>query len=425
MSTTIPAHLPDRLTITLWDFSWYTRTAPGDVFADLDEAFAQAVARGYNTIRICAMPYLLFGSGLDTTALRFGGLGGEYGQRTRWYDVATPATVDGRAHLLELFRAAQRHDCYIIVSSWEYQQSPAFLADDSWHQALSAVPPADRVTALADALADLLDLLATEGLDDRVAFVELHNEVQFSRLTEVLPAGADPVLGLKPYLTDGIDRLKARHPAALVTTNYAGVPVGRMRGVPENADVAVFHPYVYGVLDELVSEFALRDLSRPFPQQRAYAELLRPDAPPLEQWLPPEPDRWRVAATVVPPREVYAHDWCDPAKWDRWLYERYGDHRRSMAAALEIWLAVAADWATDHQVPLVFAEGWVGYTPLTGEFEDGPVGRDVCERAVRASADIDAWGTLICSNAAPHHPMWRMAEWQRRLNREFLDAPRG
>ena len=71
----LPSHLPERLTITLWDFSWYVRTGPGEPFADLDAAFEQAVHRGYNTVRICAMPSLLFGSGLDTSALHLGPLG--------------------------------------------------------------------------------------------------------------------------------------------------------------------------------------------------------------------------------------------------------------------------------------------------------------------------------------------------------------
>ena len=57
----VPDHLPARLTITLWDFTWYTQTTPREPFHDLDAAFAQAVERGYNTVRICAMPYLLFG----------------------------------------------------------------------------------------------------------------------------------------------------------------------------------------------------------------------------------------------------------------------------------------------------------------------------------------------------------------------------
>jgi hypothetical protein len=415
--TAPPTNRP--LTITLWDFSWYTQTAPGAPFHDLDEAFRQAVERGYNTVRICAMPYLLFGSGLDTSALTFTGLGGGYGQRTRWYDVRTPATLDGRAWLLQLFRAARRHDCQVIVSSWEYQQSPSFLADDSWHRALRAVPPDRRTLALADALADLVDLLKAEDLDDRVAFVELHNEVQGGALTDVVPAGVDPVLGLQDTLEAGIDHFKRRHPGVPVTADYARVPVGRLRGVPRNADVAIFHPYVYGVLGQLVDEFALREESRPYPQRRAYEELLRDGAPPIEDWLPPEPDRWRLDATVVRRREVYTHDWCDPIKWDRWLYDRYGEHRRAMTEKLDIWLDAAADWAAAHDVPLVFGEGWIGYTPLYGTFEEGPVGAAFCEYAMHASTRVGAWGTVVCSNAAPQHPMWQDVALQRRLNDEF------
>ena len=52
--TPVPTHLPEKLTITLWDFSWYVRTGPGEPFEDLDRAFTEAVQRGYNPVRICA-----------------------------------------------------------------------------------------------------------------------------------------------------------------------------------------------------------------------------------------------------------------------------------------------------------------------------------------------------------------------------------
>ena len=135
------AHLPESLTITLWDFSWYVRTGPGEPFEDLDRAFTDAVERGYNTVRICAMPYLLFGSGLDTSSLRLGSLGDGFGQRVRWYDVKQPTVIDARAHLIALFEAARRHDCYVIISSWEYQQSSSFAAEPDWCQALMGIDP--------------------------------------------------------------------------------------------------------------------------------------------------------------------------------------------------------------------------------------------------------------------------------------------
>jgi hypothetical protein len=406
--------IPNRLTITLWDFTWYTRTGPGEPFEDLDTAFAEAVERGYNTVRICAMPLLLFGTGLDSSALRLGPLGGGYGSRVRWYDVGAPTTVDARAHLLALFRAARRHDCLVILSSWEYQQSPSFALDLAWSGAVMSIAPEDRAVALADALADLVDFLAEHGLDDRVVFTELHNEVQAGHLTDGLDG--DTVVALRPRLERGIARFKQRHPNRLVTANYAGVPVGSMRGIPRTVDVAVFHPYVYGVLDELVDEFALRDTTRPFPQARAHAELLRPGAPDLDGWLPPEENRKRLDATIVGRREVYVHDWCDPGKWDAWLYDRYATHRTTMRQQLTTWIAAAADWAAETGVPLVFGEGWIGYTPLHGTFEEGPVGAAFCRTAAAEAVRVGAWGSVVCSNAAPHHPMWQDINLQRECN---------
>ncbi|KOX19945.1 LigA protein [Saccharothrix sp. NRRL B-16348] len=398
----------------MWDFSWYTRTGPGEPFEDLDRAFAEAVARGYNTVRICAMPLLLFGSGVDTSRLRLGPLGGGYGSWVRWYDVGAETVIDARAHLLALFRAARRHDCHVILSSWEYQQSPSFALDRAWFDAVMAIDPEERAVALAEALADLVDFLASHGLDDRVVFTELHNEVQVGHLTDGLDG--DPVVALRPRLERGIARFRQRHPDRPLTANYAQVPVGSLRGIPRSVDVAVFHPYVYGVLDELLEEFALRDPARPFPQERARRELLRPDAPDFADWQPPADQRWRLDATIVGRREVYVHDWCDPDKWDAWLYDRYATHRTAMRQLLTTWIDAAADWAAETGVPLVFGEGWIGYTPLHGTFEEGPVGAAFCRTAATEAARVGAWGSVVCSNAAPHHPMWQDVALQRECN---------
>ena len=424
--TRLEGSLPDKLTITLWDFSWYVRTGPGEPFEDLDRAFREAVQRGYNTVRICAMPFLLFRSGLDTTALELEPLGGGLGQRTRWYDVKGATTIDARAHLLELFRAAARHDCYVIVSSWEYQQSPAFASTDAWHRALQAVHPEQRAEVLAHAHADLVDLLMIEGLDDRVAFCEIHNEVQISHLgADLASAEGDRVIALRPRLERALAAFRSRHPQRPVTVNYAGVPVGAFRGVPDDLDVLVVHPYVYGVLDDLIGTFGLRRPVEEFPQARAERELLRPGAPPATQWRLPAQAEWRQAATVMSLAEVYVHDWADGAAFDRWLYDHYGEHRLAMHQKLQLWLAAAADWAAAHNVPLVLGEGWVGYTPLAGQFEEGPVGAELCRFAVRTAAELGAWGSVVCSNAAPHHPMWSDVALQLECNEIFTAGTPG
>lgn len=275
------------MTISLWDFSWYVRTGPGEPFADLDAAFADAVDRGYNTVRICAMPYLLFGSGLDTTAVRLGPLGNGYAQRVRWYDVQSPTVLDGRAHLLALFEAATRFDCYVILSSWEYQQSSSFADNPAWCEALMSVPPEDRAQAQAVALADLVDFLAEHGVDDRIAFTEIHNEVQAGHLVDGLAGDEDErLLGLKPRLERALEIFHRRHPDRPVTVNYARVPVSAMRAIPDSIDVLVTHPYIYGVLQELYDTYHLRGPVEDFDQELVSRDLLRAGAPKLGDWAP-------------------------------------------------------------------------------------------------------------------------------------------
>ena len=205
----------DRMVICLWDFSWYTRAGDGDVFGDLDRASQETVDRGFNTVRICAAPLLLFGSGLDTSKVRLGPLPNGVGQGMRWYDLPGEVTIDLKQRLLDLVASCKRHGLGVILSSWEYQQSPVFALDRGWYDALQAVAPEDRPTRLAEAEADLLDFLAEHDLADVVVFTELHNEVATGYLTDDLPDGVDRVVGLKNRLSRGLEAFKRRHPEQL------------------------------------------------------------------------------------------------------------------------------------------------------------------------------------------------------------------
>jgi hypothetical protein len=419
-SPLIPGHLPRRLTITLWDFTWYTQTMPGEPFHDLERAFAEAVERGYNTVRICAMPYLLFGSdGRDPGLLHFTNLGGDFGQRTRWYNARGGAVLDGRKHLLALFQAAKKYNCYIILSSWEYQQSPSFFATDAWYRALVAIPPRERFMALAQAMGHLIAFLKEHDLADRIAYAELHNEVDVTRLKEVAQVGEDAVAAQKPYLEEAVASLRVRHSDTLFTVCYARAPVVRMRNVLDNVQVAHFHLYIYGVLGQLFTELGLWDASASFPNALA-KRILRPDAPPFEQWKPAQ--EWRLEATGVGRKLFYVHDWADPDKWDLWLYDHYGAYRESMRQGMKTYLEVVADWAGQHRIPAVIGEGYVGYTPLLTGFEEGPVGKDIAEYAIEKCLELGFWGIILCSNAAPQHPFWRDVAWQQRMNAHILKS---
>lgn len=419
----MPLVTTPRMAISLWDFSWYTQAGPGEAFGDLDAAFTQLVERGFNTIRICAMPFLIFSGRVEPAENVVCGMGGEYGQRTRWYNVRGGYPLDPLHRLEALFDAAARHGVRVIVSSWEYQQSPVFVADEAWHRALAAVPGPERAAVMAAAQARLVSHLKRSGLDTPIAYVELHNEVDLSTL---VPATEDSPPGhyarLRKPLEQAMAAFGQEHPDIPVTYSigepwpleYADLPAG---------DVTHVHLYAYGVLGALYEAIGLGHGSQPRPHvpewpTPALEAMLRPDAPPREQWRPAA--GWQSEATGISGDLFYVHDWVDPHRWDLWLYEHYQEHRLAMQQKLEGWVDAAAALARSAQTPAVIGEGVVGYTPLHSRFEEDAVGKNLAELTVRRALDAGFAGTVLTSNAAPHHPMWWTdQDWMRRVNAEI------
>ncbi|MRG61188.1 hypothetical protein GE115_15135 [Agromyces sp. CFH 90414] len=427
----IPEHLPDRLAISLWDFSWYTRAGAGEPFDDVDRAMAEAVHRGYNAVRICAAPLLVAGDlGLDTLAvdLPIEGLGaaptgGYYGQRTRWYDTPGGYSIDVRGRLFELLASARRRGVVVVLASWEYQQSTSFAGDPAWFEAIDAVPLERRYDVLADAFGRLLDDIRDAGLIDVVAFTELHNEVDFSMLPAV-DAGAAGGAAAGRASGGGagsgvaaLARLRAWHPDQLVTVSYGKPPHLAMHRLSPALEVAQFHVYSYGVLDALQRRIDIRsEGTAGFPNAELRA-LLRADAPSVEEYG--RPAEWKLRATVITDQMIYGYDWIDASAWDAWLAAHYDAHHEVMRREIESRVVAVAEWARWRSVPAVVGEGWIGYTPRDGGFEEGPIGRALAEHGIRTALDHGVWGVVACSNAAPHHPMWSDVEWQQLVNREI------
>lgn len=420
--------LPRKLTITMWDFSWYTMTLPGEPYSDLGARFKEAVERGYNTIRICAMPFMLFtAEGKRPGPLKFGNLG-EVGQRTRWYNCRGGAELDGHAHLIELFRQAKEHGCYIMLSSWEYQQSPSFLAHPELRDMLAAIPPEERFMAIAKSMSQLIAFVKAEGYADQIVYAELHNEVEFGQLTAVGTARGIPdtnvaehVEVMQPYIEEAVDYLRQHHPDIMMTASYTLNEAYPKAYVARNMEVAHFHLYIKGVLNELTDAAGLDDERIPFPNPFVQS-LLREDAPPFEQWTLPPGQEWRMEGNPVGMKLIYLHDWADPDKWDLYLYEHYSAHKLAMLQKADLRFEEVHDWVRHSGIPIVIGEGYVGYTPLLAGFEEGPVGKFIAEYALRKGMALGFWGMTLCSNCAPHHPFWQDIEWQRKWNQFILNA---
>ncbi|MEK3686967.1 cellulase-like family protein [Paenibacillus sp. FSL R10-2736] len=420
--------LPRKLTITMWDFSWYTMTLPGEPYHDLAARFQEAVDRGYNTVRICAMPFLLFtAEGKRPGPLHFGSLG-EVGQRTRWYNCRGGAELDGHAHLLELFRQAKAHGVYIMLSSWEYQQSPSFLAYPALRDELAAIAPRERFLAIASSMDQLIRLVKEEGFASQIVYAELHNEVEFGQLTAV---GVEQGIGetdtpklvkaMQPYIEEAVDYLRAQHPDILITASYTLNEAYPKAYAARNMQVAHYHLYIKGVLNELMDAAGLNDEQMSFPNAFVRS-LLREDAPPFEKWTLPAGQEWRMEGNPVGMKLIYLHDWADPDRWDLYLYDRYGAHKLAMLQKADMRLEEAHEWASHSGIPVVIGEGYVGYTPLHAGFEEGPVGKFIAEYSLRKGMALGFWGMTLCSNCAPHHPFWNDIAWQQKWNRFILEA---
>ncbi len=415
----MPGHLFEKLLkISLWDFSWYTRAGAGEPYESLGKAFDEAAERGYNTVRICAAPLLLYGNlGLGDAAERLSieGLGsagqyGYYGQRTRWYDAPGGYQINLRERLFILMEEATTRGFSVILSSWEYQQSPAFSASDTWYRAIESIPHADRLHALAEAFDRMHADFARHGWSQTVAFTELHNEVDFSHVPD-----------LTEETSSSLTSIRANHPDQLFTVSYGKPPYLDMARLHPELPVGQFHIYAYGVLDALQRKIDIREhATAEFPN--AYlSKLLQAEAPTVSEYG--QPAAWKYDATVVTDQMVYGYDWIDPEKWDRWLYAHYANYRSEMFGEIDTRLRAVAAWSRRSGAPFVIGEGWIGYTPRDGEFEEGPVGRELAEYGVKRAVELGAWGVTPCSNAAPHHSMWANVKWQKKLLGSLPEGP--
>src|SRR5712692_6234377 len=117
-------------------FDWYTHSAPGEAYHDLGRAMRETAARGFDTLRICAMPSyvsraLRTGEHVQLAQFRQG-----VSANLRWYDFLGGITIDPPRRLLELFTEARRAGIRIVVSNWDFQQAFKFEAEPRLYERL-------------------------------------------------------------------------------------------------------------------------------------------------------------------------------------------------------------------------------------------------------------------------------------------------
>src|ERR1017187_3651183 len=210
----IPEHLPPRLTIAQFLWTWLIDVAPGGAYDDLDRVFNDCNERHHNCVRADAgLNWAFDQQGRPRGAIELLPWAPGVCENMRCVSSNTPVKYDVLERVLKMFESAKRHNVYVTMTSWEYQDSTAHLADPKLREDVFSTPPAERFERLANMHDRMIQELKKHGLEKQIAFVEIHNEVDGSDLpTDWLTA--------KPLIEKALARLQTAHPDILFTADY-------------------------------------------------------------------------------------------------------------------------------------------------------------------------------------------------------------
>jgi len=412
----LPAHLPRKLTISFWYHDWLAAAQAGAPYEDLESCITEMKYRGFNTARVgVGLTYAFRLDGSPRGPMAFEPPVPAYAVN-RYY-----ACHGGQQDVLErlicLLKLARRHRVWLILTSWEYQDNSC-VADPAVRAQLASVPKQRRFMYLAEQLDRLLTILKAERLTEQVAFIEIHNEPEYSDL----PAGADG----KRLHQDAIAWLRVRHPDILVSADHANHDYSI---VPDNAQVFDQHIYagsgwhISGLYGQTVSNQAV-DPRNP----RGFEPLHRV----LKEQIIPFED-YMVAAEKIGREDTAATDgwrkmlWLweniDVAKWDAFMAESFPAWKARIWEKAEKHFAEDACESARRGLPLVLDEGGYFCPPPNSRWELTTDGLALLEFFADLAIRHNYWGFMPGTYSGPQHILWReRPEWLRQINGRFQNG---
>lgn len=408
----LPDHLPPRLSISFWYHNWLSAALPGAPYEDLGQCVRDLKARGFNAARVgVGMTYAFRLDGTPRGEMAFD-------QPVPGYGAAAFGGHGGRRDVLErlilLLELARRHEIWLILTSWEYQDS-ACVGDPAVRAELASVPKARRFMYLAEQHDRLLTILKTKGLTERVAFVEVHNEPEYSDL----PQGVE---GRRLH-EDAIAFLRARHPDVLISADFANHDYSI---VPDQAQV--FDQHIYAGAGWHLTGLYGGTVANPavdFRNPRAFEPLrrvLKDEIIPLDEYLAAAgkvgredrnaTDGWRKMLWLWENIEV--------ARWDAFMAESFPEWKARIREKAEKHFEEDAREGKRRGLPLVLDEGGYFCPPPQSRWELTTDGLSLLELFADLAVRHGYWGFMPGTYCGPDHLLWReRPEWLRRINERF------
>ncbi len=408
----VPEHLPKKLSIGMWIWSWIVSATPGEPYDDLERCVLELKERGFNTVRLEAgLNWAFRIDGRPRGPMTFGPWIAGYGWNFSTVNSKGGGRHDVLERLIHLFELAQRHGVWIILTSWEYQDSSWFVADPQIRAEVDSIPLERRFMHMAEQQDRLLDVLKSRGFEKQVAFVEIHNEPDYSQF----PQGTDG----KRLHQEAIAFLHARHPGILVSGDFGTHDYAI---VPDNVQVFDQHMYAgAGWYYELRQTVMNKDFNPHNPRaSEALRRVLKDEIVPWDEFMKP-------AANVKPFWRpiMWLFENLDNAKWDAWLAESFPTWKDRMWAGARKRFAEDAEQARLRHLPLVLDEGGYFYPPRLSRFELSPAGLSLFELFADLAIEHNYWGFMPGTYIGPEHLIWNEnPEWLRRINKRFCKGLR-
>lgn len=405
----IPDYLPKKLSIDCWIWSWIVAATPGEPYDDLERCMLELKARGFNAVRVEAgLNWAFTLEGKPRGAMEFGPWIAGYGWNFSVLNARGGGRHDVLERLIHLFELARRHEIRVILTSWEYQDSSWFVADPAIRAAVYALPLERRFMHMAGQHDRLLKILEARGLEKQVAFVEVHNEPEWSDF----PQGPEG----KRLHEEAIAMLRARHPHILFSADFQSHDYAI---VPDNAQVFDQHIYAgHGwYFGDLYGQTVLsKDFDPANPKAlNPLRRVLKDDIVPWEEFMKPARN---VRAFWRPIMWLFEN--LDNAKWDAWAAERLPAWRDRIWAEARNRFAGDAREARRRNLPLVLDEGGYFYPPRLSRFELSPAGVSLLDLFTDLAIEHDYWGYMPGTYCGPDTIVWHEnPEWLRKTNERF------
>lgn len=407
----LPEHLPKRLSIGLFIWNWIAMSGPGEPYEDLEKAVAGLAERGFNAVRVEAgFNWCFRADGQPRGEVEFAPFFPQYG------DNIVGSGKGGVRHdvlkrVIRLMELAQQYGIWVILSSWEYQDSTCLLADPKIRAEVLGIAEEQRFMVLAQHHDRLLQILEQRGLHRNVAYVEVHNEPEFS----LLPGGqigskcADGQVGKKLH-ADAIAFLRNAHPDILVSADHATHDPSI---VPDNAQVYDQHTYVgfYGDLwGQMLNDF---DPANPL-KSELLRRLLKDPVVPYDQFVKSMP---LLRSFWYQPAWLYHN--LDNRRFDQWALEQFAQKRQQLKASAVGFFENDSKEATRRGVPAVCDEGGYFWPPLGSQFELTEPGMSLFDFQTDLAIKHGYWGMMPTTYCGPEMPLWNNVTWLSTVNKRF------